>query len=99
MSNYYVGDVGTVIILDVGTDVSAATAMSIKVKKPSGGLVVWDAEVGPVSATGDFTKIMHVVAEGEWDEQGSWTIQAYVEIGDWKGHGDAVKFKLTSLYS
>lgn len=99
MSNHYVGDIGTLVILDVGTDVSTATAMSIKVKKPSGITTVWDAELGPPTPTGEYTKIMHVIESGEWDEPGQWTIQAYIEIGDWKGHGDAVKFKLTPLYS
>jgi hypothetical protein len=99
MSNYYVGDVGTIIILDVGADVSEATAMLIKVKKPSGTEAEWSAEIGPPTATGEYTKIMHVIEGGEWDEPGTWTIQAYVEIGDWKGHGDSVKFKLNTLFT
>jgi hypothetical protein len=36
----------------------------------------------------------YIVKQGDWDEAGWWTLQAYVELPGWKGRGDSVKFKL-----
>ena len=41
----YMGDAGTVILLNCGVDISEATTTQIKVKKPDNSVEVWDAEI------------------------------------------------------
>jgi hypothetical protein len=94
MSNYFVGDVGTPIVLDVGADIYDAVSMHMVVRKPSGKTVEWEATLGPVNSIGQYTTIMYVTQEGDWDEPGVWKIQAYIELPTWSGHGDVVTFKL-----
>jgi len=84
----YVGDVGVEIVLDVGTDISKATVMIIKYKKPSGGRGFWDAEKK------DATKIFYIPGPGELDDAGIWDMQAYVESPGWKLHGKVDKFRV-----
>jgi hypothetical protein len=81
MSKVYVGDVGTIIVLDCGRDVSAATARAIEVRKPSGAEVSW-----PASASG--TDSIEVTAGvGALDEAGRWKLQSHVTLpsGQWRG--------------
>jgi predicted hydrolase (HD superfamily) len=94
MSKYYVGDVGTEVLVDTGSDISTATVMRMYVKKPSGKEETWTAIIGPPNAIGVLTKMKYIVKQGDWDEAGWWTLQAYVELPGWKGRGDSVKFKL-----
>jgi len=47
MSTVFVGDVGTVIKLHTGTDLTTATTMLIKVRKPNGVQVDWPATIDP----------------------------------------------------
>ena len=80
-SKTYVGDIGTVITLDCGTDISTATARSIEVRKPNGESVTW-----PASASGT-TAITYTILDGDLDVAGSWTLQAHVTLstGEWLG--------------
>ena len=83
-------DVGTKIILDVGTDVSTATDLRIVYKKPNGVSGYWPAQLDPE----DPTKIYYIVQEGDLDVVGVWIVQAYVEMPSWKGHGTEAKFNV-----
>ncbi|UJX41683.1 hypothetical protein K9F62_02995 [Desulfovibrio sp. JY] len=80
----FVGDIGTVIVLDVGQDITGAT-VAMRVKKPDGSIVTWDAVV-----TDDATGISHTIAAGELNESGIYRVQAVVALADasWSGSGD-----------
>lgn len=91
---YYVGDIGTEILVDTTIDVSLATSLVLKVRKPSGRLVSWTGHLGPANAIGEYTRIRYVVESGDWDEGGIWKLQAYVVSPDWTGRGETVTFKL-----
>lgn len=99
MSKNYVGDVGTEILVDVGSPVDTATTLKFYVKKPSGKEIEWEAELGPVNAQGQYTTMRYVVQPGDWDEPGFWILQAYVVLPSWSGRGDSVKFKLEPEFS
>lgn len=81
MSKVYVGDIGTAIVLDTGTNLGTATAFSIEVRKPSGAVVSWAATVV------ETTKLRFVTVSGTLDEAGSWAMQAKVALpsGLWLG--------------
>lgn len=88
----YVGDTGTDIILDSGADISSATTLQIKYKKPSGDTGAWTATVQST------TKAVYTTQAGDLDESGEWRIQIYVELSSWSGHGEAVSLTVNSLF-
>lgn len=82
MSVVFVGDVGTEIILDCGTDVSSATIKNIVVRKPNGAKLTW----GAVSE--GTNSIKHVTVLGDLDVAGKWELQASISMPTWQGVGD-----------
>jgi hypothetical protein len=92
MSKFYVNDIGTEIIVETGSDITLAVVKELQVKKPSGKVVIWESEVY------NTTKLRYVVQPGDWDESGTYTIQAYVELPHWSGHGDSVTLKIENLF-
>lgn len=99
--SFHVGDLATVNI-DItedgsNVDVSAASVMQIKFRKPSGTVVTKTA-----SAVGGQTqRIKYTFTAGELDEAGYWHAQPYLEgVGGWDGHGDiTVEFQVESNLS
>ena len=77
----YVGDIGTVIVLDCGQDISAATVREIAVRKPDASLVTWTAVASGPNALA-FTTV-----SGTLDRAGRWLLQAKVTLpsGSWLG--------------
>ena len=77
----YVGDTGTVITLDCGQDISAATVRLIEVRKPDGTTVSWSA-----SASGA-ASLAYTSLAGTFDQAGEWALQAHVTMpsGEWRG--------------
>ncbi len=88
MSNkYYVGDIGTDVIVDVGSDITTASLTNLSVKKPSGKEVTW---VGAVVQT---TKIAYTTVAGDFDEPGTYKLQSLVTLlSGWSGRGDCTSF-------
>ena len=91
-SKYYVGDVGTEIIVDVCSDITLATKVSLLVKKPDGTEHEW---IGTVF---EITKIRYVVSVGDFDQNGKYRVQAYVEAPGWQGRGDTTYFKVSPQF-
>ena len=90
---YYVGDIGTEIIVDTCSDITASTVAKLLVEKPDGTLVEWDGSVY------DTTKIKYVIKDGDFDQVGEYTVQSYVEIAGWKGRGNTTTFKVTNAFA
>jgi len=76
-----VGDVGTLISVDVGTDVSTNTSKKIRYQKPSGFIGEWNALLSGTQL------LQYVTVADDIDEEGLWTFQAYVVLpsGEWYG--------------
>lgn len=87
MGNIYKGDIGTKIIVSVGFDITAATVTKIYYKKPDGTTGSWTAvkEAGNTSISYTTTQV------GDLNIPGTWTLQAYIEVGSWKGMGDVTE--------
>jgi hypothetical protein len=77
------GDIGTVIILDTGVDLSGAVSSSIKYKKPNGTTGEW-------TATTSTTEIRYTTLAGDIDQAGDWELQGYVDLGSWEGRSSVV---------
>jgi hypothetical protein len=77
----YVGDTGTRITLDCGTDISTSSARTIEVRKPDGSTASWTATL---SGT---TGVYYDTAADTLDMPGTWRLQARVTIGSgvWRG--------------
>lgn len=77
----YLNDEGTALILDVGTDITGATDVSIAVKKQSGAEESWGGEIY------QNTKIKYVVEFGDFSEAGKYLLNAKVTTasGTWTG--------------
>lgn len=88
MSKVYVGDTGTLIVLDCGQDISAATARSIEVRKPDGATVSWAA-----SASGT-NSIAFTTLAGSLDQAGEWLLQASVTLPSGKWLGETVALQV-----
>ena len=76
----FVGDIGTVITIDVGVDISSGSAYKIVYRKPSGATGVW---TGSLSGT---TAVTYTVLTGDFDEEGDWKFQAHVVLPAWEGY-------------
>jgi hypothetical protein len=83
MTKVFVGDVGTMIVLDCGINLSSATVLKIRAKVPGGaGFREW---TGTLNGT---QSVSYQVQEGDLNVGGTWLLQAYVEMPDWKGRGE-----------
>ena len=81
MTQLFVGDTGTQIILDCVVDISTATLMNIVAKKPNGVTVTWTATLNGTTA------VQYITQATDIDTPGMWRMQAYVEMPGWNGRG------------
>ena len=95
---YYQNDVGTEIEVNVGSDVSTATVYRLRVKKPSGEIVTWDATLGAAGVNG-ITTLTYITVAGDWNEAGWYKLHSYVEMpaGTWRG--DLTKFEVHAEFT
>lgn len=92
MSDIFSGDIGTLIQLNVGVDISTATVTKIRVKTPDKSIVLWTATIGPDKMTLNYT-----TKSGDLTLAGKYQLQAYVELPGWKGHGTIAEFKIKAI--
>jgi hypothetical protein len=80
-------DIGTVIQVDVGSDVTGATTSRIKFIKPDGTSGYWNATIST-------QYLRYTTVEDDLDQVGEWDAQAYVELAAGKWHGEVTRFKV-----
>jgi len=86
MSRVFKGDIGTKIKLNSGQDISSASKIQIRFKKPGGTKGVWAAVLEGTQYG------YYILKSGDMDENGVWEVQLYVEIDNWKGYGEIATF-------
>lgn len=89
----FVGDTGTKIILDVTQNISDATVLQIKYKKPNGQIGTWAASLE------SRTKLAYVTNSTDIDVSGDWIIQAYVSTPSWTGLGESIYLKVLDPFT
>lgn len=94
MGKIYTGDVGTVIKLDTKEDISSSTDVRIIYEKPDGTSTEWIATINGSSYVQYIT-----TSTSDLDQAGTWTVQVYVDLGSWVGHGESTHFKVYDLYN
>jgi hypothetical protein len=90
----YVGDVGTVLVVSAGQNISSATAHHLKIIKPDMTEVTW---------TGDIyndTYYKYTTVAGDFNLSGIYKVQLYVELTSpaWKGLGETDVFEVFDEY-
>lgn len=88
MSKYYVGDIGVKIVVDTGIDISNATVLQLKVRKPDNTEVDWTATFEGL------TKLSYTIISGDWTQAGRYLLQSYVETPTWKAKGETTSFEV-----
>lgn len=81
----YVGDAGTVLLLDTLTDITDNTEVKVLYKKPDGTEAEW---IGTVFEN---TKVRYVIQVGDFDQAGIWVFQAFYKSGVTELRGEAVE--------
>lgn len=78
MAKAYVGDIGTAIEINTFIDLTPASLMEYKVKKPDGTIETWAADIvdGLTAADG---VLVHFTEAGDLDQAGKYLIQVHVE--------------------
>jgi hypothetical protein len=89
----YVDDVGTVVLVDTGSDIQTATTTNLLVKKPDGTEVTW---TGTLSGTDSIT---YTIVADDFDQAGTYSLQSYVETAAWQGSGETVTFIVYSAFA
>jgi len=85
-----IGDIGSLIELDTGEDLSTGSNAKIKYKKPSGVTGEWTGVI-------DDTKITYTTIAGDIDEAGTWSFQGLITVGIWTGHSTEAEIDVDSF--
>jgi len=87
-------DIDIPIIIDTKEDLTTATKISIKVRKPDGTDFEW---IGTLYQT---TKIKYMTVDGDLDQAGTYKIQGYAEIPPArKGRTETISFKVKDYFA
>jgi hypothetical protein len=95
----HVGDVGAVLSVTVmedgsARDMSTATVKQFKIRKPDGTLLTVSADLGTDGTDGT---LVYVVAEGDLDAAGIYTVRAYFAAGAFAGHTTRAPFTVKAI--
>jgi len=92
MAKIYVGDVGTVLKINMLEDISTATVKRIDYIKPDETTGSWT----PILSGTDYLE--YSMVDGDLDQAGSYSLQVYIEIGDFKGLSDTTGFTVYPVW-
>ena len=92
-SSVYVGDAGTELVMNLGTDISDATVTKIKYKKPNGDIGEWVATIAS-----NLQSISYSTESNDLDVSGEWSLQSYVVTPSWTGHGTTAVLIVRDLF-
>jgi hypothetical protein len=90
MAKHYVGEIGTQVIIEFDSDISAASGVWMETKKPDGVTIeVWGSAV----VSGIY--VVHTVESGDFDQAGQYSVQPYIALsGGWSGYGETSIFEI-----
>lgn len=80
MANAFVGDIGTVVSIDLGEDLADVVDAKMIIRKPS------STEAVVVDGLVDGQEVQYVIVDGDFSEAGTYQFQAYVEFASWSGY-------------
>lgn len=86
MGKVYVGDVGTIIEIDMGEDISTATNLKLIVQKPNMTEVEW---IPTIYGT---NYLRYKTVANDLNTDGRYMINPVLTLGEWSGSADTVFF-------
>lgn len=89
---YYKDTIGTEIIVDCGSVITGATGLALEVKKPDGKKVSWTPTIY------DSNYLKYTIEEDDWDQAGTYKLQASLTINGWTGLGETATFEIHDAY-
>ena len=99
----HINDIGTSVRIQVqedgvDVDISAATTLQIKLKKPSG---ILDTHIASFVTDGTDALMHYITASGDLDEAGTWRIQGFIIFPSSSGefNTDTASFKVLNNLS
>lgn len=95
-TKFYIGDDGTGLIVNLGTDIDGATDTKLKVRKPDRQEVEWPASVVEIDGAKNFLK--YITQTGDLDQVGTYKLQASLTLGPWSGLGETTSFQVHSTF-
>jgi hypothetical protein len=87
MTKMYDGDMGTILRIDCGSDVTAALSHELRMSLPDGSTAEWSTNL----SAGLPNCIEHVCAAGEL-KAGRYKGQAFISLPSWTGLGETFEF-------
>ena len=90
---YYVGDVGTEIIVDCGTAITGATDLKLKVQKPDATTAEWTATIDGTD------NLKYTTIDGDFSVAGTYLVQASLTLSGWTGLGETAHFIIYDPYT
>lgn len=97
MAKAYVGDIGTKIEVNTYIDLTTATVMQLKIKKPDGTIMTKTATI-PVGLTAADGKIVYTTIAGDFDQAGLYLVQPYIETASTEHLGNTDKFTVYAAF-
>ena len=97
LEKHYVGEYGTLLIVNCGTDTSLATGCYLNVIKPDGTTVKWTAT--PYIYNGVSNYLSYVIQQNDLSISGNYLVNpfAYLPGSGWVGFGTTVNFTVYDL--
>ena len=88
----YVGDIGTILEVDCGVDISASTTHNLMVQKPD----LTTVELVGTVHNEDF--IRYTTVDGDLNQAGVYRIQSKIVVSGWTGLGETERLRVYGPY-
>jgi len=94
---HYVGEENTIFYVDCGIDVSQASSAEVFIQRPDGTKIQRVAT--PTNYNGSTDWILFRIQDGDFNQCGKYSAQAFVVIGAWSGWGERFHIKVDNPIS
>lgn len=88
----YTNDVGLVIDINMGENISSATSLSLGITKPDHTTTTWTPSIQGTNY------LRYTTVANDLDQAGIYFIQPAFTLGGWTGKGNTVKFLVHAAY-
>lgn len=82
----YKDDIGTIILINMNTDISTATGISLSIRKPDGSTDTWTPTIS------NTYYLRYTIQSGDLDQAGKYSVQPNLTLGTWTGKGQSISF-------
>lgn len=89
----YVGDIGTIILIDMQETITGATGLKFNVRKPNGEEVVWTPTIDGTQ------KLKYAVVENDFNIAGVYKIQPELTVDNFTGKGYTARLTVYRKYT